>query len=135
MFTIYQLADLVVHGLPKIIQQISPRNKLIVVYDLLHLFAFDPHIDKADAKRLVKETVRSLRKLSKERIMIVSFSHCNSEYERVLLQVFDKRMEITDDVTKGKTLQMNVYYPSFKRKTLSISTTLRKETLSLVPSR
>ena len=76
VFTIYQLADLIIHELPKIIQELSPRNKLIVVYDLLHLFVFDPHIDKADAKQLIKEIARSLRKLSKDRLVIVSF--CSS---------------------------------------------------------
>ena len=65
VFTIYQLADLIIHELPKIIKELSPRNKLIVVYDLLHLFVFDPHIDKADAKQLIKEIARSFTKLSK----------------------------------------------------------------------
>ena len=49
VFTIYQLADLIIHELPKIIQELSPRNKLIVVYGLLRLLVFDRHIDKADA--------------------------------------------------------------------------------------
>jgi hypothetical protein len=78
VFTIYQLAHLIIDELPKIIQQFSPRNKLIVVYGLLHLFVFDPHIDKGDAKRLIKEIARSLRKLSKDRLVIVSFAQCNN---------------------------------------------------------
>jgi hypothetical protein len=48
VFTIYQLADLIIHELPKIIQELLPRNKLIVVYGILRLFVFDPHIDKTD---------------------------------------------------------------------------------------
>jgi phage FluMu protein Com len=131
VFTIYQVADLIVNELPKIIQKISPRNKLIVVYGLLHLFVFDPHIDKVDAKRLIKEIARSLRILSKERLVVVSFSHCNNEYEKSLLPVFDKRIEITNDVDNIRMLQLKVYN---KRKVCSC-VALRKETLTLVPSR
>jgi predicted RNA-binding Zn-ribbon protein involved in translation (DUF1610 family) len=136
VFTIYQLAHLVIHELPKIIQQFSPRNKLIVVYGLLHLFVFDPHIDKADAKQLLKEIVRTLKKLSKNRLVLVSFHHStNNEHEKSLHPAFDKRIEIMDDVDNSRILQMNVYNQPFKRKVLFSCAALRKETLMLVPSR
>ena len=135
VFTIYQLADLIIHGLPKIIKELSPRNKLIVVYDLLHLFVFDPHIDKVDAKRLIKEIARSLRKLSKDRLVIVSFSHCNHEFEKSLLPIFDMRIEITDDVDNGSLLWVKVYNHIFKRKEESRNAAFRKETLTLIPAR
>jgi hypothetical protein len=133
VFTIYQLAHLVIHKLPKIIQQLSPRNKIIVVYGLLHLFVFDPHIDKADAKQLIKEIARSLKNLSKDRLVLVSFAHCNNnEYEKSLLPVFDRRIEIKNDVEDVSMLQLEVYN---KRKKESSFAALRKETLILVPSR
>jgi DNA-directed RNA polymerase subunit RPC12/RpoP len=132
VFTIYQLADLITHELPKIIQELSPRNKLIVAYDLLHLFVFDPHIDKADANHLLKEIARALKKLSKDRLVIVSFSHCNNEYEKSLLPVFDKCIEITNDVDNIRILRMKVYN---KRKEESSCAALRKETLTLMPAR
>ena len=135
VFTIYQLADLIIHELPKIIQELSPRNKLIVFYGLLHLFVFDPHIDKVDAKRLIKEIARSLTKLSKDRLVIVSFSHCNHEYEKSLLSIFDKRIEITDDLGNERILRLNVYNRTFKGKEESSCASLRKHTLTLVPSR
>ena len=134
VFTIYQLADLIIRELPKIIQEFSSRNKLIVVYDLLHLFVFDPHIDKADAKRLIKEIARSLRRLSKDRLVVVSFAHCNNEYEKSLLPVFDRRIEITNDVDKSSVLWVKVYNRTFKRKEESSCVAFRKETLTLVPS-
>lgn len=132
VFTIYQLADLIIHEIPKIIQELSPINKLIVVYDLLHLFVFDPHIDKADAKWLIKEIARSFTKLSKDRLVIVSFSHCNHEYEKSLIPIFDKRIEITDDVDNIRILRMKVYN---KRKVESRNAALSKEKFMLVPSR
>jgi DNA-directed RNA polymerase subunit RPC12/RpoP len=132
VFTIYQLADLIVNELPKIIQKLSPRKKLLVVYGLLHLFVFDPHIDRVDAKRLIKEIARSLRKLSKSKFVIVSFSSCNNEYEKSLIPVFDKRIEITNEVDDFRLLQLKVYN---KRKKESSCVALRNETLTLVPSR
>jgi hypothetical protein len=135
VFTIYQAADLIIHELPKIIQELSPRNKLIVVYGLLRLFVFDPHIDKADAKRLISEIAKSLRKLSKDRLVIVSLVRCNNEYEKSLIPVFDKRIEITDVIDGGKILQTKLYDQPFKRKGLSRSIALRMGELTLVPSR
>ena len=135
VFTIYQLADLIIHELPKIIKQLSPRNKLIVVYGLLHLFEFDPHIDKVDAKRLIKEIVRSLKKLSEDRLVLVSFArNSNNDYEKSLLPAFDKHIEIRDNVDNSRILQINVYNQLCKREVLSSWVTLRKETLMLVPS-
>jgi hypothetical protein len=136
VFTIYQLADLLIHKLPKIIQQLSPRNKIIVIYGLLHLFVFDPHIDKADARQLLKEIARSLRELSRDRLVLVSFARCtNNEYEKSLLPAFDKHIEITDNVDNSRILQIHVYNQPCKRKVLSSWVTPRKETLTLVPSR
>jgi hypothetical protein len=130
VFTIYQLSDLIIHELPKIIQELSPRNKLIVVYGLLHLFVFESHIDKEDAKQLIKEISKSLRKLSKDRLVVVSFARCNNEYEKSLLSVFDKRIEMTKDVEDFRMLRLKVYN---KRKEFSCAT-LRKETLTLMPA-
>ena len=129
-FTIYQLADLIIHELPKIIQELSPKNKLIVVYGLLHLFVFDPHLDKVDAKRLIQEIGRSLRKLSKERLVVVSFARCNNEYEKSLFPVFDKRIEITNDAYNTRML-LKVY----NKQKESSCTSLRKEALTLTPAR
>jgi hypothetical protein len=73
VFTIYQLAHLVVYKLPTIIEQFSSdrKNNVIVIYGLLHLFVSDPHIYKADAKQLIKEIAASIRKLSKYRFVLV----------------------------------------------------------------
>src|SRR5918992_4570440 len=80
VFAIYQLARLISYDLPKIIKQLSSdrKNNVIVIYGLLHLFVSDPHIDKADAKQLIKEIASWIRKLSEDRFVLVSFAHCNS---------------------------------------------------------
>ena len=119
----------------KSLKSFHQEIELIVVYDLLHLFVLDPHIDKADAKHLLKEIARSLTKLSKDRLVIVLFSHCNHEYEKSLLSIFDKCIEITDDGDNGSLLGVKVYNHIFKRKEESSNFELRNETLTLVPLR
>ena len=98
-------------------------------------FYLNPHIDKIDAKNLIKEISSSLRKLSEDKLMIVSFGHCNVEYNHELLPVFDKRIEITEDADNHRLLLTNVYNRSITRKVLSHSAELRKENVTLVPTR
>jgi hypothetical protein len=143
VFTIYQLAHLIIYELPKIIKQLSSTNIIItiVIYGLLHLFVSDPHTDKVDAKNLTREIATSLRKISKDRCIIVSFAHCNTQYEKFLLSVFDKCIEITNNnIDNGKILQIDITNHgnyTAKRRGLSSAkhTTLRKRELLLVPSR
>lgn len=110
VFTIYQLAHLVTDELPRIIGQLSPdgKNNVIVIYGLLHLFVSDPHIDKADVKQLIKEVATSISKISEERFVVVSSSHCNRKYEKLLYPMFDNVIEMADDAEKG-ILQAEVY--------------------------
>jgi hypothetical protein len=141
VFTIYQLAHLIIFELPKIIQQLSSRNKIIVIYGLLYLFVSDPHTDKVDAKNLIKEIASSLRKISKDRFIIISFAHCNMEYEKFLTPVFDNMIEITDNMNNDKILQIDINNHNNqsmnKRKGFRYSkpTRLSKKELLLVPPR
>jgi hypothetical protein len=132
VFTIYQLAYLIVHKLQEAIEQFSSekKNRLIVIYGLLHLFVSDPHADKADAKNLTKE-----------RFIIVSFAHCNMEYQKLLLPVFDNCIEITNNIDDGKILQIDINnhnnHAMNRRKGFRYSKPmmLSKRELLLVPSR
>src|SRR5215216_1819571 len=108
VFTICQLAHLIIYELPKIIEQFSSTNIIVVIYGLLHLFVSDPHTGKVDAKNLTKELASSLRKISKDRFIIVSFAHCNMEYEKLLLPVFDNYIEITNNIDDDKIIQIGV---------------------------
>jgi Rad51 len=139
VFTIYQLTHLVVYELPEMIQRFSSRNKIIVIYGLLHLFVSDPHIDKADAKKLTKEIASSIRKLSEDRFVLVSFSHCNSEYEKSLLPVFDNTIEVTNDVDNSRGLLIGIKRgnSAVKRRELCLKgpTRLNKHELLLAPLR
>ena len=105
------------------------------------MFVSDPHIDKADAKQLLKEIVSSLRKISKDRFIIVSFAHCNMEYEKLLFPVFDKYIEITNNnMNNDKILQIDINNRNnrvMKRRKVfrySKPTRLSNRELLLVPS-
>ena len=140
VFTIHQLAHLVVYELPKIIEQLSSDKKnnfIIVVYGLLDMFMSDPHIDKVDAKQLIKEIASSLRKFSKDGFVSVSFTHCHNEYEKSLLPVFNRRTEIIECSNNRRIFQICVSNPENKKTGFSSlrTVTLNKRELMLVPPR
>jgi DNA-directed RNA polymerase subunit RPC12/RpoP len=111
VFTIYQLAHLVINELPRLIQQHSAggKNYVIVIYGLVHLFVSDPHIDKADAKQLIKETAASIGRISEDRFVVVSTTHCNREYEKLLYPAFDNVIRVTNDIENSRILLVNVH--------------------------
>ena len=98
------------------------------------MFVSGPHIDKVDAKQLIKEIASSIRKLSKDGFVTVSLAHCSNVYEKLLLLLFDKYINITDSMDDNKILQINVHRV-FKRKELWNNVPLRKTELALVPRR
>jgi hypothetical protein len=58
VFTIYQLADIVINVLPKVIEQYDA--KMVVVSDLLDMFIRDPQIEVKEARYLINEIVSSI---------------------------------------------------------------------------
>jgi hypothetical protein len=73
-FTIYQLADLPIYKLPRIIQQFNANVILVVVIsDLRDLFTQDPSIDQDEAIYLIKEITNSIKKTLDNILVVVSF--------------------------------------------------------------
>jgi DNA-directed RNA polymerase subunit RPC12/RpoP len=136
VFTIYQLAQLIGHELPTIIKQISSerKNYVIVVYDILHLFVSDPHIDKMDAKLLLREISSSIKKLSEESFVIVSSNQRSSEYKKYLLPVCDNKIGIKNDAEDRGILQVDICHIT-KKATRSEQTRLSEHDILLVPTR
>ena len=107
-FTIYQLADLIIYELPRVIQQLEA--KVILISDLLNMFVYDPQIKIEEGERMIKEIINSLRKISSttnNTLIVVSlyrhhhhyYSSFSSSYlyEKILLPRFDKCIEITNN--------------------------------------
>jgi hypothetical protein len=141
VFTIYQLAYLITHDLPKIVEKFSTGNKVIVivVYGLLHLFSSDPHINRIDAKNLIKEISSSLRKLTKDWFVIVSFTHPNRQYMKPLITVFDKCIKITNTIDNNIVMRIDINSPNRvpKRKDINYDRSIRlsDREILLVPTR
>jgi hypothetical protein len=106
-FTVYQLADIIViKQLPKVIQQYEA--KIIVVCDLLDMFARDPQIEANEATYLINEIANSITKSKalEDVLVIVSLPfvgsahHHNDKpsilYNKIILPRFDKCIEINN---------------------------------------
>jgi hypothetical protein len=106
-FTVYQLEDIVINELPKVIQQYGA--KMIVISDLLGMFLHDPQIEiKEEARYLINEIVNSIiktRTLEEDVLVIVSlpsvdstYHHNNDKpsilYNKMILPRFSKCIEI-----------------------------------------
>ena len=101
-FTIDQLAGLIVRKLSSFIQQFNA--KVVVIPNLLKMFAEDPQINFSEAKYLINEIAKAIKKVSVDIIIAVSFAH--AKYEEMMLPVFSKRVEIA---IEEKKLKVNLY--------------------------
>ena len=105
-FTVYQLADIVINQLPKVIQQYEA--KIVVVCDLLDMFARDPQIGANEATYLINEIANSITKSKalEDVLVIVSLPFVGSAhhhnykpsilYNKIILTRFDKCIEINN---------------------------------------
>lgn len=108
-FTIHQLAGLVSNHLDSAAAAIVQRfgAKLVVISDILKMFAQDPQIDPDEARWLLMEMVRSLRKLSSQVLVVVSLHECPPQF-RSLLPIFDNQIHIAATTKEPGRLQVKV---------------------------
>lgn len=95
-FTIYQLANLIIYGLPKITERW--KTKIIIISDLLHMFLEDPQVDIEESKYLIRQITKSVGQYLNKTLVITTL-HDNkySPYNQILLTKFHKIIEITND--------------------------------------
>jgi Rad51 len=113
VFTVYQLANIIIYELPKIIEQYH-RTKLIVISDLLDMFLCDPQLEVEEGQRLIKQIISSLKRrreilantlvvtsLSSSSYSYHNYKHqsssssCSAPYHKILLLSFEKHIEVT----------------------------------------
>ncbi len=104
VFTIYQLANLIIYELPNAIQKLEA--KVIVISDLLNMFIRDPQIEiEEEGEWLIKEIINSIRKISttNNALVVVSLYYSSRHnysssfiYDKLILPRFDKCIEITN---------------------------------------
>ena len=137
-FTIHQLAELIVHSLRSAMQRYSA--KLIVVSDVLGMFIkADPQIDPDEARWMIKEIARALKRLSAQAMIVVSMSPSSNmplppSYAGTLLRIFDSCIDImvANDTHSVNCLQLRV---SDLRHGTTRMVTIPKKDLQLVPAR
>jgi hypothetical protein len=109
-FTIHQLAGLVSNHLDSAGAAIVHRfgAKLVVISDLLKMFTQDTQIDPDEARWLLKEIVRSLRKLSTHVMVVISVNECPPQYQSLLLSLFGKQIHIAATPKEPNRLRVKV---------------------------
>ena len=106
-FTIYQLANLIIYELPKVIRQFD-NVKLIIIADLLGMFVKDPQIEIKEGEFIIEEIITSIRRQSSlsDRLFIVSLnvqgndnnnSHKFANYYKCITRRFSKCIKISRD--------------------------------------
>ena len=106
-FTIHQLACLIIYEVALVLQRTDAR--LVVISDLLRMFVQDPQIDPDEARWLVKEIARSLRRLSSQVLVVVSLHECPPpQFRSLLLSLFDSQINIATITKEPSRLQVKV---------------------------
>ena len=133
-FTVYQLADIIVDQLPKVIQQYDA--KMVVVSDLLDMFVRDPQIEANEATYLINEIANSITKsrVLEDVLVVVSYSyaqdlfHHNNKlhvsHDRMILQRFNNCIKITDSKDK-KNKAIDVKISSSSNSSKRIKNTIK----------
>jgi hypothetical protein len=105
------------------------RAKLVVVSDLLTMFAKDLQIDIDEMHWLIKEISKALKRLAAQALIIVSMPHNIPQYADALLRIFDNRIDI---VASANSLNcMKVYMNNFHYHTTQ-AVTMQEKDIQLV---
>ena len=110
-FTMYQLANILINELSKVIEQFD-GTKVIIISDLLYMFVNDPQVQIKEAKPLIRQIVNEIRKMSSYNniLFIISFysngyDHPSAHiYTRILLHRIDKCIVITKNKDNNNLL-------------------------------
>jgi DNA-directed RNA polymerase subunit RPC12/RpoP len=110
-FTMYQLANIIINDLPKVIEQFD-GTKVIIISDLLYMFVNDPQVQIKEAESLIRQIVNEIRKMSSYNniLFIISFYSNRDNYSsthvytRILLHRIDKYIVITKNKDNNNLL-------------------------------
>lgn len=139
-FTIYQLANMIINELPKVIEQFA-ETRVIIISDLLSMFVNEPQIQIKEAESLIRQIANAIIKMSSYSniLFLISFysNMRNNQpssihaYDKLLLQRVDKCIMIT----KGNTDNSNnllINIKSKKNHSQEHSVLLQEKVLHLV---
>ena len=107
-FNIHQLAGLLINELDPAVVTQRFGAKLVVISDLLKTLVQDSQIDSEEARWLVKEIARSIRKLASHVLVIISLYECPPQYHRSLLSLFNNQIHIAVAAMEPRHFQVKV---------------------------
>ena len=90
-FTVYQLANTIIHELKNAVKQYD--TKFVVISNLLHFFTNDPYLDTKEMKAILKQIIKSLQRI--ENCVIVISLGFPTQYDDIVLDMFSKIIQIT----------------------------------------
>lgn len=100
VFTVYQLASLVVRKLQQVISRFDA--KVVVISDLLKMFVDDPQVTYREARYLIQQIMKAISKLPKDILVVVSLCDSQNRYDKLVLPTFSKRIEIEEERIKTR---------------------------------
>jgi hypothetical protein len=100
VFTVYQLASLVVRKLQQVIRHFDA--KVVVISDLLKMFVDDPQVTYREARYLIQQIMKAIGKLPQDILVVVSLYDSQSRYGKLVLPAFSKRIEIEEARIKAR---------------------------------
>jgi hypothetical protein len=107
-FTPHQLAGLIIRELPSAVQRVGAE--VVVISDLLKMLVQDPQVDEEEARWLLKEILRSIRRRMLAHAAVVLSLHTPpSCYDGMVLPLFKNSIEISkEEDCAGKQLAVMV---------------------------
>jgi hypothetical protein len=140
-FNIHQLAGLIINELDSAVITQCIGAKLLVISDLLKMFIQDPQIDPDEA-RWLREIARSLRKLSRQVLIVVSMNECLPQYVRSpLMSLIDKQIRIARTAKEPNRLQVklkcsnsNLHYVNRGERLSTSSYIMTERGINIVPA-
>ncbi|MEJ2261245.1 MAG: hypothetical protein P8X83_06290 [Nitrosopumilaceae archaeon] len=89
-FTVYQLANLIVHELQNTIKQYDA--KIVIITHLLNFFTNDPYLNSHEMQKILRTVVKSLKKI--QNCLVVISLGLPTQFDGVLLQLFSRTIKI-----------------------------------------
>jgi hypothetical protein len=89
-FTVYQLANLIVHELQNAIKQYDA--KIVIITHLLNFFTNDPYLNSHETQKVLQTVVMSLKKI--QNCLVVISLGLPTQFDGMLLQLFSRTIKI-----------------------------------------
>ena len=89
-FTVYQLANTIIHELPNTIKQYNV--KVVIITNLLYYFTNDPYLDSIEMKSILKEIIKTLSNI--QNCMVVVSLSFSTQYDYLFSKLFSRIIDI-----------------------------------------